>query len=455
MEKPGISVLGIGYVGLCTAVGFASRGYNVIASTHDAEKAAQINRGIPPFHEPGLQKLLEEAIQAGRLKCLINQTEAAVLETDFTFNAVGTPSKPDGSIDLQFIESSAHDIGKALDKKSTYHVVVIKSTVVPGTTEDLIRPILEEESGKKCGSDFGLCMSPEFLRQGSAFEDTINTDRVVIGEHDRKSGNALEDLYKGFYASSSPPIIRTTSSTAELIKYASNSMLATKISFINTIANICEKIPNADVKTVATTMGLDKRIGPLFLSAGLGYGGSCFPKDVKALLAYSKSLGYRLELLESVESVNETQPLKAVQFCRELVGNLRGKNVAILGLAFKPDTDDMREARVIPIINQLLKEDAKVTAYDPAAISNARTIFKNRIQYASSAIECFKEADCCIIVTEWNEFKKLKPEDFTKNMKHAILIDGRRIYNPQEFSQKLKFAAIGLGPKIEGRDHDK
>jgi UDPglucose 6-dehydrogenase len=440
-----ISVLGIGYVGLCTAVGFASKGYNVIASTHDTEKAAKINQGIPPFHEPNLQNLLEKVIKNGYLKCLIDQAEKVVLETDLTFNAVGTPSRPDGNIDLQFIETSSRDMGKALHKKSTYHMVVIKSTVIPGTTQDLVKPILEKESKKKCGPDFGLCMSPEFLRQGSAFEDTMHTDRIVIGEYDKKSGDTLENLYKDFYAKNAPPTIRTTLSTAELIKYASNSLLATKISFINTIANICEKIPGADVKTVATAMGLDKRIGPLFLNAGLGYGGSCFPKDVKALMAYSKNLGYPLKLLDAVEDVNKTQPLKAIQFCKEQLGNLEGKRIAILGLAFKADTDDMREARVIPIINQLLEEGANVTAYDPVAIPVAKVIFQNKIQYAPSAIGCLKKADCCIIVTEWPEFKKLMPEDFTRNMKQPVLIDGRRIYDPKIFSRKMKFVAIGLG----------
>ena len=445
MKKQTISVLGIGYVGLCTAVGFASRGYNVIASTHDAEKAAKINKGIPPFHEPNLQKLLEETVQNGLLNCLINQTETAVLETDLTFNAVGTPSKPDGSIDLQFIETSTYEIGKALNKKNTYHVVIVKSTVVPGTTQNIVKPILEKESKKLCGSGFGLCMNPEFLRQGSAFEDTMHTDRIVIGEYDKKSGDALESLYQDFYGKNIPPTIRTTLSTAELIKYASNSLLATKISFINTMANLCEKIPDADVKIVATAMGLDKRIGPLFLNAGLGYGGSCFPKDVKALIAYSKNLGNRLELLESVERINKTQPLKAVQFCKELLGDLKGKHVAILGLAFKANTDDMREARAIPIINQLIKEGANVTAYDPVAIPTAKTIFKNKIQYATSIIKCLKNADCCILVTEWDDFKKLKPENFIKNMKEPILIDGRRIYDPEEFRSKMKFEAIGLG----------
>jgi UDPglucose 6-dehydrogenase len=323
--------------------------------------------------------------------------------------------------------------------------VVVKSTVVPGTTQKIVLPIVEAESGKVCGVGFGLCMNPEFLRQGVAFEDTVNADRVVIGAFDEESGDFLEALYKDFYSSHVPPIIRTTLSTAELIKYASNSMLATKISFINTVANICEKIPGTDVKVVAKAMGLDKRIGPLFLDAGLGYGGSCFPKDVKALIACAKVFGYDPELLESVESVNHSQPLKAVKFCKEQLGSLEDKKIAILGLAFKPDTDDMREASAIPIINQLLKEGASITVYDPVAIPTANGIFDNKVSYATSALKCIKGADACIIVTEWEEFKKLTPEDFTKNMKQPILIDGRRIFNPETFKGKLQFVALGLG----------
>lgn len=444
-KQPKISVIGAGYVGLCTAVGFASRGYSVVACDVDEEKIEKINKGVPPFHEPGLQEKLSESIQKGNLKGVVGQTDQVILETDLTFVAVGTPSKPDGSIDLKYIESAACNIGKALKQKNDYHVTIIKSTVVPGTTQNTVKPILEKESKKVAGDGFGLCMNPEFLRQGSAFQDTINAERVVIGSFDKRSGDVLEDLYKGFYSSHVPTIIRTSLSTAELIKYASNSMLATKISFINTIANICEKIPGADVKVVATAMGLDKRIGPLFLDAGLGYGGSCFPKDVKALIACSKSLGYTPELLDSVEHVNKNQPLKAVEFCREQLGSLGGKNIAILGLAFKPDTDDMREARVIPIINQLLKEGAKVVAYDPVAITIAKTIFSDKITYASSALKCIKDTDACIIVTEWDEFKKLTPEDFTKHMKQPILIDGRRIFNPETFKTTMKFVALGLG----------
>lgn len=445
VAKLKVSVIGVGYVGLCTAVGFASKGYRVVSSDVDAGKVAKIKEGVPPFHEPGLPEMLKQIIENGYLKCLANQTLEAVLETDITYIAVGTPSKPDGSIDLQFIESVSRDIGKALRQKRNFHVVVVKSTVVPGTVQNIVRPNLEGESGKICGEDFGLCMNPEFLRQGSSFQDTFNADRVVVGSNDQKSGDTLEALYREFYDPKVPPIIRTSLATAELIKYASNAMLATKISFINSIANICEKIPGADVKTVAIAMGLDKRIGPLFLDAGLGYGGSCFPKDVKALIACSKAHGYTPELLESVETINHSQPLKAVEFCKRALGKLEGKKVAILGLAFKPDTDDMREARVIPIINLLLEEGAIVEAYDPVAINMAKSIFQNRILYASTAVDCLKNADAAILVTEWDEFKKLTPEDFIRNMKQPILIDGRRIYNSREFSKKLRFTAIGIG----------
>ncbi len=443
-KRPRISVMGMGYVGLCTAVGFASKKYRVVASTHDAEKATKINKGVPPFYEPNLQKLLKETIENGYLKCLFEQPETAVLETDITFSAVGTPSKPDGSIDLQHIKNSSQEIGEAIRKKDTYHVVAVKSTVVPGTTQKIVKPILEKLSKKQCGSDFGLCMNPEFLREGSAVEDTFNPDRIVVGEHDKTSGDKLENLYRSFYAPKMPPMIRTNLPTAELIKYASNAFLATKISFINTTANICEKTSGADVEVVAKGMGLDKRIGPLFLNAGLGYGGSCFPKDVKAIIAYSRNTGYRPELLEAVGKVNETQPSKAVELCQRMIGDLKNKKIAVLGLSFKPHTDDMREARSISLVNQLLKEGALVTAYDPAAIRAAKAIFRNRIEYASSAIECLKNADCCILVTEWDEFRSLRPEDFTKNMRQPVLIDGRRIYAAEKFSPKLKFAAIGL-----------
>ena len=376
---------------------------------------------------------------------LIIDDEEAILKTSISFVTVGTPSRSDGSIDLQFVEAALCEIGEALRKKTTYHLIVIKSTVTPTTTERVLKPLIESHSGKHCGVDFGLCMNPEFLREGSALQDMLHPDRIVIGEYDKKSGKALEKLFRDFYCEKLPPLIRTTLTTAELIKYASNSFLATKISFINTIANICEKTHSADVSIVAEGMGLDKRISSLFLNAGFGYGGSCFPKDLKALISYSKNIGYQPPLLDAVEKVNKTQSYKAIELCKSLLAELKGKNIAILGLAFKPNTDDMREAVSVPIIRQFLKEGANVTAYDPVAISTAKNIFKDKIKYADSAARCLKNADCCILVTEWNEFKRLEPEDFVKSMKQPILVDGRRIYNPAEFNKKVKFTAVGLG----------
>lgn len=444
MTQQGISIVGTGYVGLCTAIAFATKGYKTITSTHNPEKATSINKGIPPFYEPKLQESLQKVVRNGYLKCTLDNKDA-ILNTDITFIATATPSQPNGTINLQHIRNSTREIAEALNKKDTYHLVVVKSTVVPGTTENVVKPLLEKHSNKHCGSDFGLCMNPEFLREGSALHDTLNPDRIIIGEHDKKSGETLESLYRGFYGDETPPIIRTNLPTAELIKYANNAFLTTKISFINTIANICEKIPRTDVTTVAKGIGLDQRINPRFLRAGLGYGGSCFPKDVKALIAFSSQLGYTPAMLQAIHEVNENQAKHVVKKAKEKLTELKEKRIAVLGLAFKPDTDDMREARSIPIIKQLLNEGANIIAYDPIAIPNAKSIFKNKIRYASSPIDCLKDADCCIIVTEWEEFKKLKPEEFTQNMRHPILIDGRRIYNPTEFSKKLKFAAIGLG----------
>jgi UDPglucose 6-dehydrogenase len=444
MKKSEISIVGTGYVGLCTAVGFVSKGYKVVTSTHNREKAENINKAIPPFYEPRLKELLKEAVEKNKLKCVLS-CEDAVVSTDTTFVAVGTPSRPDGSIDLKFVKKSVREIGNALRKKEGYHLVVVKSTVVPGTTKSIVKLILEKHSGKSCSKDFGLCMNPEFLRQGSAIYDTLNPDRIVIGENDRKSGDILENFYRNLYGNKMPPLVRTNLSTAEIIKYANNGFLATKISFINTIANICQKIPEADITTVAKAIGLDRRINPQFLNAGLGYGGSCFPKDVKALVAFSHELGHDSQLLQAVEQVNNLQPSQAIKLAKKQLGNLENKRIAILGLAFKPNTSDMREARSIAIINELLGRGANIVAYDPAAIPTAKTILGNNITYATSPIECLKEADCCIIVTEWDEFKKLTAEDFNRNMRRPIVIDGRRIHNASEFSKKLQFEAIGLG----------
>ncbi len=272
----------------------------------------------------------------------------------------------------------------------------------------------------------------------------LRPDRIIIGEYDEKSGSVLEDFYRHSYKTGMPELMRTSLANAELIKYANNAFLATKISFINSIANLCEKLPKGDVEAIAKGIGLDPRISSLFLNAGLGFGGSCFPKDLKAILSFAKDSGVNLPIIDAALQVNESQPILAVERAKEALGTLKGKRIAILGLAFKPGTDDMREAVSIKVINRLLEEGAKVHAYDPVAIKNAKVIFGKKIFFAKSAMECIEGADCCIIVTEWEEFKKMRPEDFEGRMYRSILIDGRRIFNINEFAKKLEYFAVGI-----------
>jgi len=440
-----VSTIGVGYVGVSTSVGFAAKGCKVLAYDKDLAKTNLLIEGLSPFYERELEEHLQRVRRDGFFEIASN-VEEAVKNTDITFVTVGTPSRADGTINLDYIKASTTDIGKALVKKEGYHLVVVKSTVIPGTTVNMVKPLLEKTSNRQCGEDFGLCMNPEFLREGSGLYDTIHPDRIVIGEYDRKSGDTLESLYNHFHREEKPPIVRTNLSTAELIKYANNAFLATKISYINSIANICEKIPETDIKTVAKAIGLDKRINPKFLRAGLGYGGSCFPKDLKALIAFSKQNNYHPSLLKAVQKVNQQQIDHVIDRIETQLGELTNKKICLLGLSFKPDTDDMREARSIPIINQLLAKGARIAVYDPIAISNAKVIFGNEVEYASSVPECLENSECCILVTEWSEFKELEPEDFIKKMKTPLLVDGRRIFDPEIFGQKLKYVAIGLGP---------
>ncbi|MEM1665760.1 MAG: UDP-glucose/GDP-mannose dehydrogenase family protein [Nitrososphaerota archaeon] len=440
-----ICIIGSGYVGLTMAACFASRGIKVTCVDIDKERIEKIKKGEPPIHEPGLKEILAKVTSDGRLKVTEDYAEG-MKDTEFSFICVGTPSKPDGSIDLSYVTSAAEAVGKNLHLASKNHLVVVKSTVVPGTTSRIVAPILESSSGMKIGRDFGLVFNPEFLREGSAVEDTFNPDRIIIGEHDEGSGKKLLALYKEFYNNLLPPYIITNTVNAELIKYANNAFLATKISFINEIANICQRIPGADVETIAKGIGLDKRIGPLFLKAGLGYAGPCLPKDLSALISHAQSLGYDPLLLRAVQHTNENQPYQAVLIAKNLLSTLKGKRVALLGLAFKPNTDDVRCAISLKLIDRLLKEGAQVVVFDPKGLENAKKLLGDTVLYADSAIECIKDADCCIIVTEWDEFKKLRPEDFVKFMRSPIVIDGRRVYDPKEFGNKLTYAAIGYCP---------
>lgn len=403
-----ISVFGAGYVGLVTGACFADHGNEIIFVDIDSKKLDLINSSKSPIYEQGLDDLLKK-----NKKNLQTTTdhEFAIRNSDITFICVGTPSKEDGSIDLSYVEKTCINIANSLKKKN-WHLVIVKSTVVPGTTKDFVIPILEKRSGKKAGVDFGVAMNPEFLREGKAIEDFFNPDRIVIGTTDEKSKKILQELYEKFNC----PKIFTGPSEAEMIKYASNSFLATKISFINEIGNICKTL-GINTNTVAEGMGYDKRIGRSFLDSGVGWGGSCFPKDIKALIAKAKDVGEKPRILEEVVEVNDLQPLKLNKLLKQHISDIKGKEIGVLGLAFKKETDDIRESRAIPIVKQLIKEKAIVKVYDPKAMDNFKKLFP-KIKYTGP--KDVLNSDAVLILTDWDEFKNL---DYSGK----LVIDGRGI----------------------------
>jgi len=434
---------GTGYVGLTTAVCLASKGHLTFCVGRSKEKIEKISRGFPIIYEESLEEMLKDVLARGKLKPTTD-LEKAVLNSDISFICVGTPSKTGGSIDLSQIREVSEKIGQALAEKNNYHVVVVRSTVVPGTTEGLVLPILERFSGKNAGVDFGVCMNPEFLREGQAIKDFLfpKDIGIVIGEFDKRSGDILFELYKVFDAE----IMRTNIRTAEMVKYARNSYLAKDVSFANEIANICQKC-GADYLAVKKGMEMDARIGRgRFLDAGAGFGGSCFPKDVRALLAKAVEIGVEPKLLKATLEVNELQPYKLLELAKHAVGELKGKRVAVLGLAFKPDTDDMREAVSIKVINALLEEGANVCAYDPQALDSARKFFGDRIVYAKGVEEALENADTCLIVTEWPEFANGK---LYNHMRHKVIIDGRRVLDPNNLSSGFIYHAIGFSGPVK------
>ncbi|HUI93761.1 MAG TPA: UDP-glucose/GDP-mannose dehydrogenase family protein [Chitinivibrionales bacterium] len=444
-----IAILGTGYVGLVAAAVFADRGFTVLASSQDKAKVDTINAGKAPFFENDLAPIIKRTVKKGTLKALHGREEAA-LKSDICFIAVGTPSLVSGEADLSLVKDTAAAIGKALKKKDKYSVIVARSTIVPGTTRNVIIPLLEQYSGKKAGRDFGVCMSPEFLRQGAAVKDTSEPDSVVIGEFDRKSGDFLAAFANELYKGQKVPVLRMNLESAEMVKYGRNTFLAMNISYINEMARIAESIPGIDIYEVVKGIGADWRINPVFLNAGAGYGGSCFPKDVKALISFAQLRQIEPALLETVEEVNIEQASHVVSLVRKALGELKGKRIALLGLSFKPGTDDMREAAAIKIANHLFAENADIVAYDPVAVPNAQNRFIKdtiKISYASSAEECITGADCCIVVTEWNEFKRLSAATFNKLMKRSVVIDGRRIYGPAFRDKVAAYYGIGLGMK--------
>ena len=446
--KTKVSVVGLGYVGLCTAVCFASRGFHVYGVDVDVEKINSLREGRSETYEPQLQRYLNKALKTRLFEPTVD-LGSAVEKSSVTFVSVGTPSLDDGSIDLTYVKQSSVAIGASLKEQSKWHLVVVRSTVIPTTCDSVVKPAIEQASGKPCGHKWGLCMNPEFLREGSAIHDTLYPDRIIIGEYDERSGSALERLYRSFFRRK-VPTKRMSMVNGELVKYANNAFLAMKVSFANMIANLCETVPAADAGVVTSAIGLDKRIGQAFLNAGLGYGGSCFPKDIKALTVFGRKQNIDLPLVHATAAINEEQPLRAIDLAEKLVGPLSGKQIAVLGLAFKPHTDDIREAVSIPIIKGLLQRHANIAVYDPKAIPQARRIFERSVTYAESATECIRDSDVCILVTEWECFRDLKPQEFATLMKKPAIVDGRRLFDPSQFSQ-VKYACVGLGPNQKTR----
>ena len=409
-----ISVIGTGYVGLTTAVGFAVQGHKVYCVDIDRNKIDMIRSGKAPIYEENLEENLKEVLDKG---LLIPTTDlsSAINDTDISFICVGTPSDKDGAIDLKYIYSASEDAARILKDKDGYHVFIIKSTVVPGTTEKALETI-EKVSGKKCGPDFGMCMTPEFLQEGKAMQDFFDPSRVVIGSSDEKALDKVRQLYKDTDA----PIVECDLKTAEMIKYASNSLLAAKISFSNEIGNICKKL-DIDTYKVMEGVGLDTRINAAFLNAGCGFGGSCFPKDVKALIAKAKELGCPAKLLDEVISTNERQKTIVVDMLKDRM-DIKGKTICVLGLAFKQDTDDIREAPATDVIQALLDSGANINAYDPKAEENMKQLYPG-ITYAKTAKDALEGADACIVLTEWKEFENLEDKDFNG----ILVIEGRKI----------------------------
>ena len=405
-----ISVMGCGHVGLVVAACLANLGNKVTVIDIDEEKVKEVNEKACPVYEEGLDEILKNVdIEA-------TSDYQRLVDSDIIYICVGTPSKKeDGSISLEYIIGAAKQIASVLKQKKGYCIIAVKSTVVPGTTEELVIPALES-SGRKLGDDFGICVNPEFLREGKAIYDFMNPARIIIGEYDSRSGDFLSSLYKG----SSAPILRTDLRTAEMIKLASNVFLAAKLSLINEIGNICKQL-GIDTRKVAEGMGFDNRIGNQYLDAGLGYGGSCLPKDIRALIAKSKQIGYKPRILEAVSELNNIQALRAVELLKKHV-SLKGTSIGLLGLAFKPETDDIRESRAINIVQSLLEEGATVKAYDPVAMANFRELFP-QIAYVSK--EEILDCDAIIIITEWEEFSNL-------DYKNKIVIDGRGVPKAKE-----------------------
>ena len=428
-----IAVVGTGYVGLVLGACLAENGNDVICVDKDVSKIKMLEAGRMPIYEPGLEEIVKRNYSLERLS-FTTDLPTAVKSSEIVFIAVGTPQGEDGSADLQYVLAVARDVGKAMNK---YTVVVDKSTVPVGTAKKVHATIANETT-----QEFSVVSNPEFLKQGAAIEDFMYPDRVVIGADDERSAALMKELYAPFTRTGAPIMLMDTAS-AELCKYAANSILATRISFMNEIANVCELV-GADVDMVRKAIGADQRIGTSFLFPGVGYGGSCFPKDVKALVKSAADSGYDFEILRAVEAVNQRQKSRLVEKLEKHFGDLKGKTIALWGLAFKPKTDDMREAPAITIVDRLLKAGATVKAYDPEALHTARVVFGDRIELCAKSYDALQGADALAVVTEWNEFREPDFKRMQQLLKNPVVFDGRNIYSP-ETMKNLGFTYYSIG----------
>ncbi|QDX41022.1 UDP-glucose 6-dehydrogenase AglM [Salarchaeum sp. JOR-1] len=421
-----ISVIGSGYVGTTIAACFADIGHEVVNVDIDESIVETINSGEAPIHEDGLPELVREHTQeTGRLRATTEYE--AVLDTDVTFLCLPTPQHDDGSIDLSIMKSGAEQLGDTLAEKNDWHTVVVKSTVVPRSTEDIITAVLEGASGKTAGEDFGVGMNPEFLREGTAVHDFLDPDKVVLGADDERALADMHDVFDPLVERTGAPVVETDTKTAEMIKYANNGFLAAKVSLINDIGNICKEF-DIDAYEVADAMGLDDRIGEQFLRSGLGWGGSCFPKDTNAIIAAARNQDYDPAVLEAAVEVNDRQPERLLSLLDDHI-DVSGNRVAVLGLAFKPGTDDVRNSRAIPVIEGLQERGATVAAYDPVATENMREHLPD-IEYEDSAEAALTDASACLVCTDWDEFEALDEEFDT--MTQQIVVDGRRCIAPRD-----------------------
>lgn len=432
-----IAVIGLGYVGLSLAA-FLGNKANVIGVDANKKKINSLLSGVPPFYEPKLEYYLKRAIRNGLT--FTDQINKEIVSSDFVFITVGTPIDNDGKIDLTNMRDVSANISEHMINLKNRPSIIIKSTVVPGTTMRVIKPILEKNKLRE-SVDFDLLTNPEFLREGSAMQDTISPHVIVVGGSNNESIRKLTNFYRIIYKKKED-IVETNNVTAEVIKYANNAFLATKISFINSIANICQKLPGTNVDKVAQIIGMDPRIGNQFLKAGPGYGGSCFPKDVQALISFANEIGYEPILFDAVKNTNSLQVNAILNLVKHHLRDLKNKKISVLGLSFKENTDDIRESISVKLVNLLLRHKCDVIVHDPKAIDNTYQVFREKIKYSKSASDVLAGSDCAIIMTPWEKYKDLKEKDFLK-MRNPLVIDSRRILKLS--NRKILYIGLGIG----------